>query len=522
MFDSLQHLLAEQTTPLELIYFIITVCALAIAGAAVIYAAVMSILWTARLRPMVPYPRVFLPTRAHFKAFLPEYLLAFATTAVLTLTIAVKHDIVDAVLAYDADDIPAADVARLLPLGAPPVGNELGDFDEEAAELGALLRDEARTSTRVTALAVLKPFLEAGRAGEVRRVVGLIVDDVTESTRMETALLRGLLVGSVVMILAYLAWLAWGRFKTLRASPDAPVTYEDTFRRVAMMGIALALLLASRGMVGEELIGDSAVGAIRHEEPDEALAPGLARAIGFAVDYQHAMHRPLRAFEGIEDVDSVSALLAGLGTRLRATEDGLAATGIRVATTADSVGLLSTGWRARGLLVDELLGELRSLRDAFAAERERSANRDREVEALRRESERLAPLVQALDGYGPALADLRRSAAASDRAIAALGQRYAGLAEALDAVRARQDGWELLLVSTSGGYTVAGGRARPDSGESLGLHWLPTGVPHVVRTPAGSAEVSLRPGEPRAVSLFPPRITGAGVTPRRDGDRPIP
>ncbi|MEN8374742.1 MAG: hypothetical protein ABFS34_04780 [Gemmatimonadota bacterium] len=499
MYGSLQRLLAQQTTPLELIYFIITVCALAIVGAALIYALVMSVLWVVRLRATVRYHRVFLPTRAHLMAFLPEYLLAFVTTAVLTLTIAVKGDIVDQVLAYDVSDIPEGEVGRMLPLGAAPVAGELGGFADRAARINGLLRGEAQTSTRVSAAAVLKPFLEAGRAGEVRRVLGVIVDDVTRSTRVERALLRGLLIASLVMILAYLGWLARGRFKSLRASPDAPVIYEETLRRVAMMGIALALILASSGMVDEELVADSALGALRHEAPAEPDTV-LAEAIRVAVDYQHALHRPLRAFDGIGDVDSVGVLLAGLGTRLRTTESGLSAAQSRLVITADSLGFVGTKLSAHEDLVADHLNEFEGLLNELASQSERVAGLEREVEALRRESARQAQLVE--DRFGPVLEELRSSVAVNERGIARLNDLNERLNGALREVLARQDGRELLLVSTNGDYTISGGGAQPAAGARMGLHWLPTGVRHVVRASAGSRPVTLRPGEPQAVMIF--------------------
>lgn len=502
MYDALQHLLAQQATPLELIYFILTVCALAILGAAIIYALVMSALWALRLRPTVRYHRVFLPTRAHLRAFLPEYLFAFATTAILTVTIAVKHDIVDQVLEYPVADLQAGTVERLMPLGALPEEGELAGLGERAGEVGQLLRGEAERSTPVVALGLLKPFLEAGRTDEVRRVVGVIVEDVTESARTERALLRALLIASVVMILAYLAWLARGRFTTLRASPDAPVTYRETSRRVAMMGIALALILASGGMVDPEIVAESAMSSLRHEEP----APEdrvLADAIHVAVDRQHAMHRPLLAFAGITNTDSVGALLAGLGMRLGTTEGRLTAAEGRVAATDEAIRRVGTelsshesGAGAHRAEFERLLGELASQSDRLVA-----------LERGIQQVERAATLALARAARIDSLfGGVRTSLASHERGLDELDQRFERLAGALRALRQETNGREILLVSTSGEYSITGGGAQPDSGVRLGVHLLPTGVEHVVRAAGQTRRITLQAGEPRTEAIFPPNV----------------
>ncbi len=485
MFESLQHLLAEQTSPLELIYFIIAVCALAIVVAALIYAALMSILWALRLRREIRYHRVFLPTRAHLKAFLPEYLIAFMTSAVLTVTIAQKHDIVNAVLDYDVSELDVAEVQALFPLRKVP--------------------DEALRSTNASAASWLRPVLQAGRAGEVRRLVGVIVPEVARTERAKGLLRSALLIASILLIAVYLGWLAWGRVKSLKASPDAAVSYRPTLRRVATMGVVLALLLASPALVDDaELIADSALGALRHDPPDPEDA--VARAVSREVDRQHDLQSSIWIPPGEGEASApIQALIADLRLRLTDAERGIASTGVSVDTLR-----LATDRHGRALA--DATGELTDVRRTLDGQSNRITSLDQQraalagdLERLARETERLGALAGETERARADLERLAGAVAANRNGIDGLEGSMNELRRALAEV-SRSDGrenMELLLVQTnSPPYTVFGAGRPVASGQAMGLHWLPAGSRYEVRDAVTGTTVGLGLGSPQAVQLF--------------------
>src|SRR5262245_9290841 len=89
------RLFVEQTTPTETIAFVLVTVVLCMVTAALLYAIVMSLIWLVRLRGPVKFRRVFLPSKDELTEHAGEYLLAIATSVILTLTLAAKHETVN-------------------------------------------------------------------------------------------------------------------------------------------------------------------------------------------------------------------------------------------------------------------------------------------------------------------------------------------------------------------------------------------------------------------------------------------
>jgi hypothetical protein len=493
MITPFQRLLAEQTTPLELTYFILVVSALCILIAAVTYVTMMSVLWLVRLRPHVTLGRVFLPTRKHVREFLPEYLLALATSAVMTVTIAEKHDIVDAVLDYDVAELAEHDIESLFPLHRVPNAMEIGGEERDAADLRDLLLGEAQNSADVYAASVLKPVLEAGRAGEVRRLVGLIVPQVVATPRAERLVRQILLFASLLLIIGWLILLAQARVKSLQKSPDSPVVYQGTVRRIALIGVSVALLLASPALVGDiELLAESALGALRHEVPE---ATPVREQVRRGIEGQDELQVALRVLNGMESDGSLQSMLGELGRRLETAidlqdslSDRLAALQSSLDGATQSILGLQTDVETQGTELGGLRGDLTGVRFDIDGQR---AGLDRLTQTTRAQFTRL-------DGVAR---DVTVNAREVDAVRSDMERILAAFEELSQAVRARE-GMEMILVTTTGSYQIVRGNRVEAAGSRWGLHRLPVGIPFVAVGGGVSVPFTLQQGEPRVFELL--------------------
>ncbi len=260
MLPRFRQLLAEQTTPAEVLNFIFVCVVVALAAAAVLYMLIMSALWLGGLLPGVRYARVFLPSRKQLIEYLGEYSLAIVTSLLLGLTFAAKHDLVEQIASEPLNESHAEELAKLA----------AGHLDvPKLIEVGA------------TAGAVLSSYIELGKTTQVKVFVQALVGKLG-ADRLRRPPTRGhLLAVSMLMIVAYLAWLARHRYRDLRGNPDleqAP-DYARTIGGLVTLAVCIALLLASPTLEDNGLLTQSVMAAVPHRplSARESVIAGKAR-----------------------------------------------------------------------------------------------------------------------------------------------------------------------------------------------------------------------------------------------------
>ncbi len=236
----LTDLFVEQTTTTEVVVFLMVCIIVCMAIALATYAAVMSAWWLVRLRGHVSLTQVLFPSREQFNEYRGEYALALATSLVLSITIAAKHDLVQQVLEYN-DEAGLARVSRELSLAEAP-----------------------RLAAGLTAESLLKPALSAGRSEFAALVIEAVIMPQVERTGLSAWLTTPyLLAFCVVLTLAYLSWLAVRRSRDLMENPDEPPDYGRTVRGILLVSLCIALLLASPSLLNSDRIARSALANLR-------------------------------------------------------------------------------------------------------------------------------------------------------------------------------------------------------------------------------------------------------------------
>lgn len=490
MLASLRRLLAEQTTATELASFVLVVTVLCVLAAVLAYVVIMTLVWLARLRRQHTWRQVVLPDLIRFRRFTWEYLLALATSAVLALTLADKHEIVDAVLNQPADSLLGTHELRaLLPLHRTPTVAELGDSAAAETEtFAAYLEGRATAAFNLRVAALLRPPLLAGREGEVRAVVDEVLRTVLErNPSLRTRLRQWLLIACFLLFAAYLGWYVGSRTREIRRAGAGASSGGDAVRRFALIGVCVALLLATPALARDaDALAEATLDAIRGSEPPPGPASTADTLLTRAIDAQYELQGALRALADFRDSATVMGALGGLGARLSALDRSLTDVGDRTrALTVDLNGLRDEVGSQRAALL-AVQGETRALTAALDGLR-RDVGALKDLDAQRQGR---------LDGLSTRL-----------DAVAAQAARAERLARELEARLASVRDTELLLVEAGGGATYSIARAAGGGavarGSVRGAHRLRPDT-YVVSAPGyGTQRVTLSAGTPQWVVLLP-------------------
>lgn len=293
--DRISELLAEQSSPVEVLVFLAVTVVLFLAVACLIYVVLMALLRPA-LPKEVPFRRVLLPDAKQLYENLADYVLAGGTSILLSLTLFVKHDLVEQIRNYDMSQVGQEAIAVLFDYGLPP---DLAD------QVGKATLDE-----------ILSPMLEAGRVEESERLVRSIV------TRLPPVWLSPAVLVSACVVLAlfYLAWMSRNRFKALQKDPGSVPKYSGTVRRLMTLALCVGLLLASslplaRG--GEKYLARSALDAIEQARLDGQAGSEISRMIGAELSAQRdraaAFFCPQCGVQPVSDLQGAGTIPADAG-----------------------------------------------------------------------------------------------------------------------------------------------------------------------------------------------------------------
>lgn len=312
--ETLKALVAEQASPQEVLLFVVVTVVVCLVVAASIYVGVMTLLWALRLRDDVALRRVFLPTWGQFKRYAGEYLLAFATSILLTLTLAAKHQLVEDLKRLSIQDLPPSDVASLFPIQEMPEG----------------LQARLDGAGSLHAYELLQPVLAAGRVEEAQVFLEGHVGEVRDRSWAGTLDQTTLVAAAIVLSLLYLGWLGMRRFKDLQESPDGkpPPSYEETLRGLLTLAVCIALLLVAPSLVADdEAVAESTLAAVKRMPAEEAGDEGFRRQVHEEVVRQKGLYRHLRLLDtdGRAPENLVDALMDARED-LRQTSDELTRT----------------------------------------------------------------------------------------------------------------------------------------------------------------------------------------------------
>lgn len=506
MFESLRRLFDEQTSAPELASFIVVVTVLCVLAAVVGYLLIMTLVWLVGLRPRHSWRQVVVPDLVRFRRFTWEYLLALATSTVLALTLADKHEIVEAVLSQPADELLGTQkVSALLPLRRTPTVEELGGPGTSGAEeFAGYLEGQAVAGFNLQVAGLLRPALAAGREGEVRAVLHDVLRRVLQrDPGIRTRVRQGLLFGCLVLFAGYLGWYVRGRARQIVDPADRnDGTDGEALRRFAMIGVCVALLIATPALARDpERLAESAVEAIRRYQPPPGRAVAADILLTRAIDRQYQLHGALRALADFRDSATVMGALGGLGGRLTTLDGSLSGLAGRLTVLDGSL--------------TQLVGRQQTLSGEITAIRQ---DLERQRASLAETQRAATTLGSVLEGFRGELGALKEQTDQSQRRLAAISARLdsigaqAGRADRLAGELQAQirtlSGTELLLVEAGQGfaYSIArsAGGAPVARGSVRGVHRLPPDT-YVVSAGESDQRVALRVGSPQWVTLAPLR-----------------
>ena len=318
MLDTLRELLAQQTTPDEVLVALLAFVVIALVAAFIVYILLLSALWLLRFRQRVKFWDLVLPSRFQVKNFLGEYLLVGATAVLLALTVTARNDVVQTVLSSDLTKSLSTDnIDTVFPLGAPrpedlaaPSPSVDGsasihssssvDAPDHLALSLALLASSNDDGppvslTNVGLQALIVPMVQAGNAERANPLVKAVINKLAEESGSETPLThfpipRDLLIAAVLLLFTYGLWFAWARARAVSSSERRVATsYGRLARRLLPAAVCIGLLLISAiGFADINRVADATLAAastIQLEGPEKEVAERFAHAIDAQRDY---------------------------------------------------------------------------------------------------------------------------------------------------------------------------------------------------------------------------------------------
>lgn len=517
MAPRLRMLVAQQTTPDEVVLFLLLTVVAALVLAFVLYALLLTGFWRWRLRGVASIRALLFPRLGQLRAYAPEYALVTLTSLLLSLTIVERNDVVQMIHGYEIERLPAP-AAEAIRTAMPFRSVDDADLQAEdeagdplvAAVVAVLSGAAAPTAAlaEVSAAALLRPMLAAGEGGRGLAALQAIAGELGPSAWSRVVNRRTLLGAAVLLLLLYAAWLAWSRGRAVETDPDASVDYRRLAGRLAVPALCVALLLSAATRAGDpDRYARSALataGLVDLNPAGAAIEQGLRAAMA----RQAADVSKLRYLvAGSDEIPSLADLAARIDAATRqvdAVDASLAALQVTIGRDRAAAGSAARALERRADAIAASAEAARVAADAARVATDAAARRadalDRQLEAVRADLGRLE-------------ATLRREAAATAEVGRRLDQtdtRVAGLAEMIRALRAEvapTTGILFVAAQPEDTYRIQprAPNARPISGEWTGAHALPAGV-YVVSARGRSQVVTLAAGDAATVRFPLPRI----------------
>ena len=256
--SQLSAILAEQSSPAEVLVFLAVIVAIFLVSSFLIYVLIMAVLRLG-LSEKVPLRRVLFPSGKRLRENLGDYVLAASTSILLALTLASKHDLVQQIRNYDMDKVKPGAVAILFDFGLPD-------------ELLQRISEQAKLTD------VVQPLLEAGKVEQSDLLVRSVIPHVPKGWLTPQVLI----IACIILAIFYLLWLARSRYGALKSSPDSAPKYAATFRPLLTLAVCVGLLLASAvplAQGGEKFLARSALNAMEEGRKSDRIGSDIAGEI---------------------------------------------------------------------------------------------------------------------------------------------------------------------------------------------------------------------------------------------------
>jgi len=456
----LKSIYAQQTTPDEVVIFLLLGTILTLVVSFIAYAVIVIALSKWRMKKDYSIWSLLFPSPRRIRKYAAEYLLGILTALLLSLTVSAKHNAVEAVLAQDISVIGRDVVRSALPfhrLEKAELVNE-GVDPVYADRIVAWLDEGVVAPLSRSADDLVRPLLEAGMAENASMVVRRAVEVFgADSERIINQ--SFIMLAAIGLLVVYVAWFGFQRSKEMQGESMRAPNYGEIVKRLSLPAVCIPLLLVSAvalenpDRLANSVMGYASVPDSTTAKPLSIILTNQAEAVkrgDLAVDARD-LEQINRNIEAVSQrLDGWSRELTGLHNRMGAAEDRLASA---------LVSLSSEQARA-----ESLTGSIAALKDELTR-----------IEA-----------------------QAERGAAIAQRTAMRIGEQQERLSAGFLSLEARIDGLQrtlntfgtqvkelsgeigVLLVQANvpgGGYTVVN-RANNRvvaRGEFIGVHMLPPG-----------------------------------------------
>lgn len=462
----LKALYAEQTTPDEVVIFLLLGTFITLVIAFFFYVLVLLVLSSVRMKGPHSLRELLFPSGARIRKYAAEYVMGILTAVLLSLTVMAKHDVVETVLAQDISSIGYETVLEALPNGKLTQDEleDAGASPENAKMIADWLENGAVKPATMRADSLIRPLLEAGMTDNANLIVRAIVENLpiaADSLMLQIILL----VAAVTLLLGYVIWFGLQRWKEMQKERAGEPAYASILKRLSLPAVCIPLLFVSAvALEDASRIVDSAVAA--------AAITALPEESPFSEAVEKQAESPDPGVSA-EDLDAVNASMQQLDTELAQIARNIATLETRLASSMQST-------RVTIDRLEETTSQLRRAAD------ERTRQVDADIAGLRQDLEiSLQRLNQQMERFAEvaeqALNLARSDSGRIDEIENALSQLQLEIRRLAQVMAQQGSTTGLLLVqnANSGGrYQVRRGSANGaivDSGVGLGLHVLPAG-----------------------------------------------
>jgi len=246
----LRALYAEQTTPDEIVVFLLLGTFITLLIAFTIYAVVLIMLSRWRIEQHVSVWTLLFPPLSRIRKYTAEYVMSTLTALLLTLSVSVKHHHVDQVLAQDislvGQDLVSTVIAPQGLLEAELI--DTTDLNTSSKKLISWLSNESSQKAGVSAELLIRPLLAQGMNERANILVQAAVRKFADSggsIRNTEILEKVLIVVSVTLLIGYAIWFGRLRWKEIVEHGASEPNYTDIIKKLALPAICIPLLLLS-------------------------------------------------------------------------------------------------------------------------------------------------------------------------------------------------------------------------------------------------------------------------------------
>ncbi len=357
MTNWLKQLYAQQTTPDEVVVFLLLGTLVTLIIAMLFYSVIVLVLSSWRMREGVSAWGVLFPSARRMKNYAGEYTLGTVTAILLAFTVAAKQDAVQVILDQNISAIGSETIKSALPKGGLDVASltQAGADPDAAQNLVDWLEDEPTASISRRAEEIIRPLLASGMAESASLVVREAVRafDPYAKFKLSQDVIFAFAIG---LLLGYVTWFGVQRWQEVRKSNDAEPNYAFIVKRLALPAVCIPLLLVSASaMESSERLANSVIGYVDSTDVEQELPLSLAIKDQIR-DFRDAENRV-----NVEDLEAVSSLLAAMESR--------------VATLSDRIDSSSAS-------MSQLSGRLNNLDGNITAVRGRLSNLDSSLNSL--------------------------------------------------------------------------------------------------------------------------------------------